>query len=468
MTAQPLRPAYRRARAPGAAPSMTAGSRIVCLFTILALMLGGGGSSAPISELLLQLVAAAALVVWALVERGEDRKPVPRTAWLLAGLVVILPLVQLVPLPPALWQSLPDRESEIAALALVGRESSWMPWSVAPARTFASLLSLAPPVAALLMTATLARHERSWVIRAIALVAVVSVVIGALQLSSGDGSVWRFYGAANIGFISGFQANRNAEADVLLIGVVAATAAAHLLRAQLGEPLARVAVYGFGLLLLIGTVLTGSRTGILLSPVAILFALGIWRPAMLRTRTAPLAIVAVIVAMIGGLFAARWNPALGRVLARFTLDEDFRFELWKDTVPAISRHWPFGSGLGTFRQAFLPSERLAVVDATWPVRAHNDYLEVLLEGGVFGGLLALAVVALLVWMMVTAWRRRSTGEGAQVLFAIAVLVIVGLHSIVDYPLRSMALAHLSAVAAGMLAAIAAQGGSLARAGWSES
>jgi len=467
MTARPHRPAYRRARAPGIA-SVSSRARIVCLFTIAAMLLGGGGSSAPISELLLQLAAAVAIIAWALAQAGDERHPVPRAALWLAALAVVLPLIQLVPLPPGLWQALPDRGSEAAALALAGRESAWMPWSQAPARTFASLLSLVPPVAALLMTATLARHERAWVIRTIAAVAVLSVVLGALQLSSGGASIWRFYGTANVGFISGFQANRNAEADVLLIGLVAATAAAHLLRPQLGEPLARVAVYGFGLVLLIGTVLTGSRTGILLAPVAILFALTIWRPTMLRARTAPLAIVAVLAAMVGGLFAARWNPALGRVLARFTLDEDFRFELWKDTIPAISRHWPFGSGLGTFRQAFLPSERLAVVDATWPVRAHNDFLEILLEGGVFGGILVLVVAGLLVRMMVRAWSRRSTGEGAQVLFAIAVLVIIGLHSVVDYPLRSMALAHLSAVAAGMLAAIAAQGAQLARAEWSES
>lgn len=432
------------------------------------MLLGGGGSSAPISEMLLQLATAVALIAWAITGRSDDQAPVPRAALSLAALAVVLPLVQLAPLPPGLWQALPDRGSEAAALALAGSESAWMPWSQAPARTFASLLSLVPPIAALLMTATLARRERDWVIRTIAVVAVLSVILGALQLSSGGASIWRFYGAANIGFISGFQANRNAEADVLLIGLVAATAAAHLLRPQLGEPLARIAVYGFGLVLLIGTVLTGSRTGLLLAPVTILFALTIWRPAMLRARTAPLAIAALLVAMIGGLFAARWNPALGRVLARFTLDEDFRFELWRDTLPAISRHWPFGSGLGTFRQAFLPSERLAVVDATWPVRAHNDYLEILLEGGIFGGILVVVVAGLLVRMMLQAWSRRTTGEGAQVLFAVAVLVIIGLHSVVDYPLRSMALAHLSAVGAGLLAAIAAQGERLARAEWSES
>lgn len=467
MTARPLRPAYRRARTPGAA-ALSAGARIVCLFTLAAMALGGGGSSAPTSEMLLQIAAAVALAAWALIDLGADGRRIPREAVWLAALLVVLPAAQLIPLPPGLWQALPARESEAAALALVGRESAWMPWTVAPARTFASLLSLVPPVAALLMTATLARHERGWVIRVIAAMAVLSVVIGALQLSSGAGSLWRFYGDANIGFISGFQANRNAEADILLIGFLAATAAAHLLRAQLGEPLARAAVYGLGLTLLIGAVLTGSRTGILLAPVAVLFAMAIWRPAMLRARTAPLGIAAVLAAMVGGLLAARWNPALGRVLARFTLDEDFRFELWKDAIPAIARHWPFGSGLGTFRQAFLPSERLAVVDATWPVRAHNDYLEILLEGGIFGALLALAIIALLVRMMVLAWRVRSTGEGAQVLFAIAVLVIIALHSIVDYPLRSMALAHLSAVAAGMLAAIAAQGANPTRTGGTES
>jgi O-antigen ligase len=48
------------------------------------------------------------------------------------------------------------------------------------------------------------------------------------------------------------------------------------------------------------------------------------------------------------------------------------------------------------------------------------------------------------------WRRQPDLRG-QVLFAVGVLIIIALHSLVDYPLRSMALACLAGVAGGMLA-----------------
>ena len=60
---------------------------------------------------------------------------------------------------------------------------------------------------------------------------------------------------------------------------------------------------------------------------------------------------------------------------------DTRFDLWQDTLTAIGNFWPVGSGLGSFSRAILPSERFAVIDETFPNRAHNDYLEFLLEAG---------------------------------------------------------------------------------------
>ena len=46
---------------------------------------------------------------------------------------------------PALWHALPGRANEIAALNLVGESGRWMPWSVSPPRTWASLFALIPP-----------------------------------------------------------------------------------------------------------------------------------------------------------------------------------------------------------------------------------------------------------------------------------------------------------------------------------
>jgi len=121
--------------------------------------------------------------------------------------------------------------------------------------------------------------------------------------------------------------------------------------------------------------------------------------------------------------------------------------LWEDTRFAIAQYWPFGSGLGTFVRAILPAERLEIIDPAFPNRAHNDFLELAVEGGVFGLAIAGIVALLLAWGFIRTWR---SGYRERAITGLAMLVIIGLHSIVDYPLRNMAIATLAGAAAGFL------------------
>ena len=106
------------------------------------------------------------------------------------------------------------------------------------------------------------------------------------------------------------------------------------------------------------------------------------------------------------------------------------------------------------RAAFTPvmmaMERLEVVDPTLPNRAHNDYLELAIGAG-FPGLAVAAIVAAII--AVAAFRRLRRpipNARAQTLFALGTLSVMALHSLVDYPMRSMALAALAAFATGLL------------------
>jgi O-antigen ligase len=106
--------------------------------------------------------------------------------------------------------------------------------------------------------------------------------------------------------------------------------------------------------------------------------------------------------------------------------------------------------MGNFVPALLAGERLEVVQATVPNRAHNDYLELLVEAGV-PGLAALAAAAAV--LALALWRARRdppAGSAALALFGAAGLLILAIHSLVDYPLRSMSIAMAAAVCAGII------------------
>jgi O-antigen ligase len=346
---------------------------------------------------------------------------------------------------------LPGRASEAAALGLVGAGARWMPWSVAPARSLASLLALIPPAAAMVLMARAGTSSRWWTLAAIAAIGLVSVVVGAGQLAGGESRLLRFYGESHIGFLTGFQANRNAAADVLLIAMLALAAldvrSKPAWRPLTGAALAALAVAVF---------LTGSRAGIaLMAPV--LAGIAVWRGREPLRRLRPRARLAgtfgVLAATAAVVLVLAANPTARRMAARFSQGHDPRPELWTDTLYAIGQTWPMGSGLGSFVPVFVAAERLEVVDQSFPNRAHNDYLEFVLEAGLPGLVVLSALAAWLIWRLVVGLRRaESEAARAELVFAGATLALLGLHSVVDYPLRSMALATLAGVAAGIILA----------------
>jgi len=421
---------------------------------VLALILGGGGSPNPSTELLLGLLAGIAAIAWLWLP--SRRKPSSRTLWLLTLLVVIIPLLQLVPLPPSIWTALPGREAEAAALALVGAQESWRPLSTSPMLTLSSLLALAPPLILLWMTASLTARERTWLLCAVAGMAILSALLGVLQLAGGH-SAPKLYEASHPLVVIGFQANRNATADVLLIGITALAAFSAIIMMKGSDASQRrnrnfwLSVGG-AVLLLLACIFTASRAGIALTLPVVIAGWGIiaLAPGKIRGRRIAAIAAGFITLVLTSLFVLlQQNSALQKVADRFGFVDEGRQNIWADTLSAIGEYWPLGSGIGTFVPTFIALEPLESVDPSSPNRAHNDYLEFALEAGIPGLVVLALVILLLLFMAVRAWKSRPD-ERPYIAFGMIALVVIAAHSIVDYPLRSMSLACLAAIAAGML------------------
>ncbi|WP_121118840.1 O-antigen ligase family protein [Croceibacterium ferulae] len=440
---------------------------LAMVFVAAALLLGGGGSPAPHTELLLQVLTCFVLLLWLWLPAAGGRVPVPRDrlVWAIGILALALPALQLLPLPPAWWQALPGQEGRAAALALVGAADEWQPLSQSPARTLAALLSLVPPLFAGFAVAALPVTGRRRVLAAVAATILCSAVLGAAQVSLGGDSL-RFYAESHSRYLVGFQANRNAQADILLIGALAAAAlfvsviAAGGLRRRRERTAGRVGTQAWWLvlggvlaLLLLAVVLTGSRMGIGLIAVTLPALWLILRPVSGRLNRRMAAVLAggAALLLIVGYVLLQGNTMVQRSAERFDARSDPRGELWEDTLFAIDAAWPAGVGLGGFQPAMLAAERLEVLDGTRPNRAHNDYLELALEGGLPAVVIGVAAIALLMALAIRAWRRRPE-DRAQILCGCGVLLVIALHSFVDYPLRSMALACMFGVGTGLLAA----------------
>ena len=133
---------------PSMRPSLTGWRRGSALLLLgIAIILGGGGVRYALMNAAVQLAALALLAV---------RPACVRTFWQAAptGLRILLiatlalPAIQLVPLPPALWQALPGRDLVAESLALAGSPGLWMPLSLDPGRTLVALVGLTAPAIA--------------------------------------------------------------------------------------------------------------------------------------------------------------------------------------------------------------------------------------------------------------------------------------------------------------------------------
>jgi hypothetical protein len=128
----------------------------------------------------------------------------------------------------------------------------------------------------------------------------------------------------------------------------------------------------------------------------------------------------------------------------------FRLGLWSDALTAFRASPAVGQGLGAFADALPPGKTVA--GELRVEHAENDYLEMLVEGGVASAALLVAGLVLIFRWCFAARDRRGLGRGLA-LGGAAALVGVAVHSLVDFPLRLPAVAAAATMALALLAAL---------------
>ena len=428
------------------------------LLTAAVAICGGASRENPIRLAAVELLAlpVAAVAVRRLAT-GEARRP-PTATLILLGLILILPILQLVPLPPAIWTVLPGQAPRLDALGLAHLRTPWLPMSLAPAQTAAMALALIPPVAMFLASLSLDRpRARRLVILWLAL-AVLGLALGLAQVASPGGGLAYPYRTTNLGSLVGLFANRNHEAGFLLAlaPLAAALATPPTGRGPRPHPTERPGgveprLWLLGAFIGLSVVALGvirSRAGVILAGPAILAALAvIWRGSRGRLRwgsAVGFALVAALAAIAVAVFGL--TPILDRFGPRTS--GEMRFEAWPYVAAAAERFLPLGAGLGSFDRVFQSVEPLGLVSVTYFNHAHNDYLELWLEAGWLGA----AILALfLLWLIARALSAWREGSGLARAASAAIMLILA-ESAVDYPLRTETMMVLFAFCCALLAA----------------
>ena len=224
-------------------------------------------------------------------------------------------------------------------------------------------------------------------------------------------------------------------------------------------------LYAFAAMMMgVALIMTNSRGGIISLAAEILFLVVIAGPGLRRGERRPRAqriraaliraglAFGLIVVLIGGTLAVGGSDVFTRLLGSPNAEDPTtgRSHFWSVTLDVIKTYPMLGSGLGAFsviytrydsRNGFYRREQ-----------AHNDYLQILADGGVVGGVLGLALILVL---FRNGFARRETDDKFRrgvATGALAGCFAVLIHSFFDFTLHTTSNALLFLI----LAALATQ------------
>jgi O-antigen ligase len=425
---------------------------------ILAFAMGGGSRSDIASLIALRPIAALMLGygIW-----GLTRQHVKKHRFLLsaATAIILLVIIQLIPLPPSIWSALPGREliSEIDRQAGLG--GVWRPISLVPSGTWNAFFALLIPVALLVMGVRLTNEERSHLIPVVIGLGLLSAIIALMQLESAADSPLYFYAFTNNGAAVGLFANRNHQAVFLatLFPMLAVYASAGF-PSSIDVRVRGALAFAAGIFLVPLILVAGSRAGLIVGGLGLLSVPFLYRLPKLPggKNRKPLLLGAIALAILVLTLVAIY---LGRGLAieRLIMHEatsELRYRAWGTVLKAAWQYFPVGSGFGTFPEVFLVHETRELLTPTRFNHAHNDWLELLLAGGLPALLLLGALIIALIRKIVGIWQTRSIGDHRVAAMGLWIVALFGVASIVDYPIRVPSLACLFSVALMWIFAIA--------------
>ena len=379
----------------------------------------------------------------------------------LAALAVMA--LQLIPVPAAVRGAMsPAAETYRAAMVLDHDARAWAPLTLDPQRTRDLLMLGAAAFAIYAATRRVASHEGRFIARGIAWIALLGSLIGiGGKMLFPSGRIYGFWsplepGAAPFGAV--INRNHFAAWAIMAVVIILGALAAELARRERSDVRrAIVAVLAQARVLWLlaaaavtvaAIVLTASRSGF-----AGLVAAALTAVVLMRRRASGRAMVAISAAGVICLVAAMTWARPDRLLSRLDVagsELGLRQTIWTQSLE-IARQYPIaGVGAGAFPAA-MAYYQTGARDVFYN-HAHNQYVELIVDGG---ALLALPLLLIVIGLIRRIARQLGADRGSTFwvrVGAAAALAGLAVMCIWESPFRTPATLMLAAAAAGLASA----------------
>lgn len=430
-------------------------------------MLFGGASRPDVLPILLLRPLSALLLVYAIYCHGRVAFQRSPTLFVFALCAFMLAALHVVPLPPAIWSTLPGREVAVEVYRATNIPLPWLPLSMSPVEAWNSLFSLFLPLAVLILGLAASGGEQIRALRLFLVVGVLSSLIGLLQILGSPQGALYFYDITNNGAAVGLFANRNHQAVLLaslfpLLALHASLADNSRGRLQLHWVSSIAAAAFIAPLILV----TGSRNGLIIGVIGLVLALWVFDRKVSRstqketqrfTRFIPWIVAGGLLLLSLATVLLSRGEAFQRLM-NLDVSQDLRFKALPTIWDITLKVFPWGSGFGSFDEVYRHYEPGSLLSPNYLNHAHNDWLELAMTGGLpamllalWGGVMFLFALRRIVWPRGN-WRgERSTLIAARC--TAVILLILAMASAAEYPARTPSLAVLAAFCAAVLATI---------------
>lgn len=271
----------------------------------------------------------------------------------------------------------------------------------------------------------------SWFLYGLVAAGLLSAIVASIQVFAPNLQDGQWIARSGMpGRAVGNLRQPNHLSSLLLLAVIAAAGLTELRLLRLRHS-ASLTIF-----LTLANVLSASRTGVV--GVVLLAGWGVLDRRLSRGARLLLIGTPAVYALAWAaltLWAHTGGPAFGGELrlggGAVSDISSSRFAIWRDTIELIRQQPGLGVGFGEFNLAWtltrLPDRPLAFFDHT-----HNLPLQLAVELGLP---LAALVLGLLVVALVQGWRRAwRCDDGVARRVAFMILIMIGLHSQLEYPL----------------------------------
>jgi O-Antigen ligase len=428
---------------------------LLSAFLMLCLFMGGG-SRPDVQSLVILRPISVLVLAYALATMPIQLIRTHRTLLILALGAVLCVAMQLVPLPYSWWTALPGRDVMASIDAAAGLGQVARPIAMVPDGAWNALWSLAAPLAVLLLVLRLDSAQDRKLLRLIIGLGLFSMIMGVLQITGPPNGPLYLYRITNGSSPVGFFANVNHHAAFLaMLFPMIAAAVSYASGTDMQLRVAKLVSIACALSIIPILLATGSRAGLILCVMGLGLSWLIYRQpkanALEKRRGVKpiwprIALGFGIIAIVG-ITALSSRAVVFSRLFQDELRSGLRSDFWSTSWDMTLYYLPFGSGFGSFTEVYQIHEKNDHLTLEFVPHVHNDWIEILLTGGLPAAVL---LFALLLWIgkrSFAAFLTRS-GDKYQVMARLgsAMILMAAIASFFDYPLRTTYMFSLMMVA----------------------